>query len=304
LGSIEFHNKSGGISMTMLAGRATIFLLVFGVIAFTGATAWGAQETIPLWNGAPPQSAQGDTFIPTITPYLISTDKPVGAVVVCPGGGYGGRAAHEGEPIARFFNGAGFQAFVVDYRVQPNRNPAPLMDAARAVRIVRQRAAEWKIKPDKIAILGFSAGGHLAGSLSVFFDAGDAASSDPIAKQSSRPDAAVLCYPVISSGEFAHKGSFDNLLGPDATPEQREAMSLELHVRPDTPPTFLWHTAADSGVPVENSLMMARALHDKKVPFELHVYPEGRHGLGLSPDDPHVATWSKLCAEWLRGMGW
>ena len=268
------------------------------------AGAWAAQDGMPLWPDAPPQSAPGDTFIPTLTPRLLETDKPLGAVIVFPGGGYGGRADHEKWPIAECFNKAGFHAFVLDYRVSPNRHPAPLMDAARAVRLVRENAAAWKVKPDKIAILGFSAGGHLAGSLSVFFDAGDPNAKDPVARQSSRPDAAVLCYPVISSGEFGHKGSFNNLLGPDATQEEKDKMSLERCVRPDTPPTFLWHTAEDSGVPVENSLLMARALHEKGVPFELHVYPHGQHGLGLAPKDAHVATWSTLCAEWLRGMGW
>lgn len=239
-----------------------------------------------------------------MTTYLLPGETARGAVVVVPGGGYAGRADHERTPIARFFNEAGFHAFVLDYRVSPHRHPAPLSDAARAVRIVRARAQEWRVKPDKIAVLGFSAGGHLTASLGVFFDSADAAAGDPVARQSSRPDALVLCYPVISSAEFGHRGSFDNLLGPDAGEAEREKMSLEKHVRPDTPPTFLWSTSDDAVVPVENSLAFASALREKGIPFELHVYPRGPHGMGLSPNDPHVATWASLCAEWLRGMGW
>ena len=291
--------------MAMGFGEALFLIVVCVTGLLLAATACAeAPAAIRLWPGAPPGSAPGDAFVPTLTPYLKTTAKPLGAVLVIPGGGYGGRADHEREPIARFFNSAGFHAFVLDYRVSPNRHPAPLMDAARAVRLIRHHAAEWNVRPDKIAILGFSAGGHLAGSLSVFFDKGDPTSPDPVERLSSRPDNVILCYPVISSGEFGHKGSFDNLLGENATAEERARMSLELHVRPDTPPTFLWHTASDEGVPVENSLMMARALHEKGVSFELHVYPEGPHGMGLAQDDPHVGSWTTLCAEWLHHWGW
>lgn len=263
-----------------------------------------AAETLPLWPGAPPNETHNDGFTPTLTTFLLSDNETHGAVLVVPGGGYGGRADHEREPIARRFNEAGFHAFVVDYRVAPHRNPEPLQDAARAVRLIRSRAADWRVRPDKIAVLGFSAGGHLTASLGVFFDHGDPNSDDPVARLSSRPDALVLCYPVISSGQFGHRGSFDNLLGPEATDADREKMSLEKHVRDDSPPAFLWSTSDDPVVPVENSLLFAAALREKAIPFEMHIYPHGPHGLGLAPDDPHIATWHTLAAEWLRAMGW
>lgn len=262
------------------------------------------SQPIPLWDGIPRGMQEDDGFRPTLTPQLLKTDQPLGAVVVVPGGGYGGRADHEKWPIADFFNHAGFHTFVLDYRVSPHRDPEPLLDASRAVRMIRAHAETWKVKPDRIAVLGFSAGGHLTGSLGVFFDRGDATASDPIDRQSCRPDGIVLCYPVISSKEFGHRGSFRNLLGEDASQADLERMSLEDRVTQDTPPTFLWHTAEDQGVPVENSLLFATALSAHKVPFELHVYPSGPHGMGLAQNDAHVATWGSLCAEWLKGMGW
>jgi acetyl esterase/lipase len=271
------------------------------VLAMSGRA---GAEVLPLWPDTPPGETHEDAFRPTLTTFLLEGDEARGAVVVVPGGGYGGRADHEREPIARRFNEAGFHAFVLDYRVAPHRNPEPLNDAARAVRIVRNRAAEWRVKPDKIAVLGFSAGGHLTASLGVFFDSGEAGSSDPVARESSRPDALVLCYPVISSGKFGHQGSFDNLLGPESSAAEREAMSLEKHVRKDTPPAFLWSTSDDEAVPVENSLLFATALRAQGIPFEMHVYPHGPHGMGLAEKDPHVGTWPELCAEWLKGMDW
>lgn len=277
---------------------------VWIAVGVTMMSGQAAPEVLSLWNGTPPGETHQDGFEPTLTTFRLPGEEPRGAVVVVPGGGYGGRADHEREPIARFFNDAGLHAFVLDYRVAPHRHPEPLNDAARAVRLIRSRAIEWRVKPDKIAVLGFSAGGHLTASLGVFFDEGDASSADPVARISSRPDALVLCYPVISSGKFGHQGSFENLLGPDASDADREMMSLEKRVRDDTPPTFLWSTADDDLVPVENSLMFAAALREKGIPFEMHVYPKGPHGLGLASDDPHIATWATLCAQWLKTMGW
>lgn len=291
-------------------------LVLLGITLLMSGRAWAEQQRAPasavavasdvqpLWPGGTPCPGGHDDFKPTLTRYMLVSGTPLGAVVVLPGGGYGGRADHEREPIARRFNDAGYHAFVLDYRVSPHRNPEPLDDAKRAVQLIRSHATEWRVKPDKIAVLGFSAGGHLTASLGVFFDGGDSASKDPVARVSSRPDALVLCYPVISSGRFGHHGSFDNLLGADASDVEREKMSLEKHVRPNTPPTFLWHTSDDAGVPVENSLMFATALREKGIPFEMHVYPNGPHGMGLGEADRHVATWAALCAEWLRGMGW
>jgi acetyl esterase/lipase len=255
---------------------------------------------IPLWS---PEQTAGSGEQPVLTPYLLQRPGPAGAIIVCPGGGYGGRAAHEGAPVARWLNSAGIAAFVLDYRVAPHRHPLPLGDAQRAIRTVRHRAGEWGIRPDRVGILGFSAGGHLAASAGTHFDAGDPLSADPVERQSSRPDALVLCYAVISFGEFRHHGSMVNLLGPEPPEVLRRSLSNELQVTPNTPPTFLWHTADDAAVPVENALLFAGALRRHGVPFALHVYTSGRHGLGLAPEDPVVGTWPALCSGWLRTQG-
>ena len=264
------------------------------------------QEKILLWHDRKSAgTGEGqDDFQPFMEIHLLKTEEPRGVVVVCPGGGYGGRALHEGTTIAEKFNSLGFHAFVVQYRVAPYRFPAPQEDVLRAVKIIRSHAAEWKIKPDKIAICGFSAGGHLTASAGIFFDkinadAGDGADSFP-----SRPDALILCYPVISSGPKGHEGSFISLLGSGATSEHKEKYSLEKLVRKNTPPTFLWHTADDQAVPVENSLMFSTALRENEIPFELHVFPHGAHGLGLAMGQPNIAVWPELCLAWLKNMGW
>ena len=249
---------------------------------------------LPLW----PDTTTGAQ----LTPYLI--DAPRGAIIVCPGGGYRWLAPHEGEPVARWLNGLGIAAFVLEYRVAPHRHPVPLGDGQRAVQLVRHRAAEWGLDPAQIGMLGFSAGGHLTASVGTFPDAADPASADPVAHQSSRPNFLIPCYAVISFGDQRHLGSTDNLLGPDATAEQRAAISLELRVDATTPPTFLWHTADDQSVPVEHSLLFASALARHGVPFALHIYPHGRHGLGLAEDDPIVGTWRTLCAAWLADRGY
>ncbi len=259
-----------------------------------------SANSVWLWSGEPPYSLPEDDFHPWLERYPAETADVRGAVLVCPGGGYNHRAAHEAEPIARRFNTCGFHAFVVHYRVTPHRHPAPLLDASRALRLIRAHADAWRVDPARIAVCGFSAGGHLAASLGVHYGMEALNTGDDLDAISARPDALILAYPVITSGEFAHRGCFDTLLGPGAAPELRRLMSLELQVTPETPPTFLWHTAEDGSVPVENSLLFAAALHKHGVPFELHVYPHGRHGLGLAPEDAHVATWAELCGEWLR----
>lgn len=254
----------------------------------------------PLW---PDQPASPDDVAPRLTPFLLGGSEPTGAVIVCPGGGYAGRAPHEGAPVAEWLNSLRIAAFVLDYRVAPHRHPLPLGDAQRAIRTVRQRAQEWRIRPDHIGILGFSAGGHLAASAGTHFDSGKPQAADPIERQSCRPDALVLCYAVLSFGEFRHQGSMVNLLGPEPPEELRRLMSNELQVTSDTPPTFLWHTGDDAGVPVENSLLFAGALRRNGVPFALHVFPHGRHGLGLASDDPVVGAWPGLCGRWLITAG-
>ncbi len=261
-----------------------------------------SANSVWLWPGEPPCSSPGDDFRPWLELYLAGTTDVRGAVLVCPGGGYVTRAPHEAETIALRFNACGFHAFVVHYRVSPHRHPAPLLDAARALRLIRAHATEWRVDPARIAVCGFSAGGHLTASLGVHYGMDALNTGDDLDAISARPDALILAYPVITSGEFGHRGCFETLLGPDATPEMLRTMSLELQVTPETPPTFLWHTAEDGGVPVENSLLFAAALHKHGVPFELHVYPHGRHGLGLAPEDAHVATWMELCCAWLERM--
>jgi len=264
------------------------------------------MQSIPLWSDSPAGSV--NDFIPTLDLYPLAQkpSSPRGAVIVCPGGGYGGRAAHEGEPIAQKMNDAGIPAFVVQYRVAPNRHPSPIQDAMRAIRIVRSRAEEWGIDPEKIAILGFSAGGHLAGSVVVHGEDGDPKAEDPLMRLSGRVNAGVLCYPVLSSGEFAHRGSFNNLLGEDAPAEMLEYMSLEKQITEKTPPCFLWSTSDDGSVPVQNSLLFALGLRKHKIPFEMHVYPSGNHGLGLAETAPNqqIQTWMPHCIHWLKEMGW
>jgi acetyl esterase/lipase len=263
------------------------------------------MTTLPLWpDGVPtPDGVTPPREIPQLQLYPVDGAQPSGFVVICPGGGYGGRAPHEGEPIARMFNRAGIAAGVVSYRVSPHRYPVPQMDAMRAIRLVRANAAAWRVKPDKIGILGFSAGGHLAASVAVLADHGDAGSADPVARVSARPDAAILCYPVISFGEWGHRGSQNNLLGPNPSPAAVEKLTLERQVDPSTPPTFLWHTADDGGVPVQNSLLFAQALAAHRIPFELHVFPKGAHGLGLAENDPVVGQWPALSVTWLKTLG-
>lgn len=223
-----------------------------------------------------------------LTPYLVDGLGPGPAVVVCPGGGYRRHAAHEGEPVARWLNGLGIAAFVLEYRVAPHRHPAPLEDALEAIRLVRARADEWRVDAARVGILGFSAGGHVA------------ASAGTLAGETGRPDLMVLCYPVITFREHHHQGSMLNLLGEDPSEASRLALSLETRVTAQTPPTFLWHTAEDASVPVQNSLLFAEALAWQGVPFELHVFPRGRHGLGLATEEPLVSSWTGLCAAWLR----
>jgi acetyl esterase/lipase len=263
------------------------------------------QTLFPLWpDGIPtPDGVKPPAETPQLQLYPVSGAAPAGFVVICPGGGYGGRAAHEGEPIARMFNAAGIAAGVVSYRVSPHRWPVPQMDAMRAIRLARANANAWAIKPDRIAILGFSAGGHLAASVAVHADHGDAGSADPVARQSGQPNAAILCYPVLSFGEWGHRGTQNNLLGPTPDPMLVDKMTLEKQVDGSTPPTFIWHTADDGAVPVQNALLFAQALALHKVPFELHVFPKGQHGLGLATDDPIVSQWPALCVTWLKKLG-
>ena len=261
----------------------------------------------PLWPDGPPGVAKdAEGLRPTLTLYEPSTDKATGAVVVvCPGGGYGGHADHEGRPVAEWLNGLGITAVVLKYRLAPHsHHPAMLEDAARAIRTVRANAETWKVDPRRIGVLGFSAGGHLASTIATHFDAGDAKAEDPIERVSSRPDRAILIYPVISLvTPYTHYGSKRNLLGTSPPASLAESLSNELQVTPETPPTFLAHTDQDAAVPPENSLLFALALRKAKVPVELHVFEKGQHGLGLGRPGFAFSEWPRLCARWLDGQG-
>jgi len=271
-------------------------------------TAHGDREYQLLWPaGAPGALGDGPADRPKLTVYRADPERASGAaVVVCPGGGYGRLASdHEGRQVAEWLNSLGVSAFVLQYRLGPRyRHPVPLQDAQRAIRLVRSRAAEWGLDPTRVGILGFSAGGHLASTASTHFDDGRRDASDPVERQGSRPDFAVLGYPVVSLVDPpAHLGSRRNLLGEPADPALVELLSNERQVTPRTPPTFLFHTADDSVVPVANALLYFEALTRAGVPGELHVFPHGRHGVGLAPDDPVLSAWPRLCAAWLGGLG-
>jgi len=271
-------------------------------------TAHGDREFQLLWpDGAPGARGTEPVDKPKITLYRAAEASATGAaVVVCPGGGYGVVAAdHEGKQIAEWLNSLGVSAFVLQYRLGPRyHHPAPLQDAQRAIRTVRARAQEWGVDPGRIGILGFSAGGHLTSTAATHFDAGAAGAADPVERVSSRPDFAVLAYPVISLVDpVAHKGSRQNLLGDDPDPALVELLSNERQVTAQTPPSFLFHTADDPGVPVANSLLFFEALRKAGVPAELHVFAHGRHGVGLAQDDPALSQWPKLCALWMKGLG-
>jgi acetyl esterase/lipase len=284
-----------------------LFAALFAMTTFSAAQ----EPTMRLWPGdAPGALGQKETDIPTLTTYLPAPGKATGAaIVVLPGGGYGGLAAHEGKDYALWLNELGITAFVLKYRLgsQGYRHPVMLQDAARAIRTVRANAAEWKLDPKLIGIMGSSAGGHLASTLLTHFDAGNPGSADKVETVSSRPDLGILCYAVISmKNEWTHGGSQKNLLGANPDPELINSLSNETQVTKETPPTFLWHTADDGAVKVENSLLFALALRKNGVPFSLHVYPNGRHGLGLGApiDKPeNRLPWVTECALWLKKIG-
>ncbi|HET6384744.1 MAG TPA: alpha/beta hydrolase [Armatimonadota bacterium] len=264
-------------------------------------------EKIELWrDGAPGAVGREELDVPTLTFYETAADSIGASVVVCPGGGYGALAPHEGEPVARWLNSVGVAAAVLKYRLGPRyRHPAMLQDASRAIRLLRSGVVGTDLDPRRIGILGFSAGGHLASTAATHFDMGDPSASDAADRVSSRPDAAILIYPVITlAGPFAHSGTRQNLLGPNPDESLVESLSNEKQVTPGTPPTFLVCSDADVGVPCENSLYFALALRRVGVPVELHLFERGPHGFGLGGDDPALGSWPARCADWLRSRGW
>lgn len=259
-----------------------------------------------LWNDIVPFEDKDIDFSPYIEEYPAESD---GAVIIFAGGAYGHRTAHEDDGIARWLQSNGICAFVVGYRISPYRHPAPLSDAMRAVKYVRFYAEKYGIDRNKIAVLGSSAGGHLAGSVSVHYDKDIYEDTDRIDRESARPDATILCYPVIDMGDYRHDGTRNNLLGLSPKESMKDFMSLHKNVNENTPQAFIWHSATDEGVPAVNSLLYAQALAREKIPYELHIYPIGPHGAGLakapSPIDlPYVARWSENLLEWLKLKGW
>ncbi len=286
----------------------TISLLAVCLVASALARA-EMQPPLPLWpDGAPGALGKEDKDIPTLTPYLPDPGVATGAaIVICPGGGYAGLAPYEGHDYALWLNQHGVAGFVLKYRLGSAgyRHPIMLEDAARAVRLVRARAADWKVDPKRVGIMGSSAGGHLASTLLTHFDAGKPDAADPIERESSRPDIGILCYAVITMGQFTHEGSKENLLGKHPSPELVRLLSNELQVTPQTPPCFIWHTWEDNVVPVENSLQFAVALRKAGVPFALNIYQKGGHGMGLGDKPPfaHPHPWANDCLFWLKVQG-
>ncbi|MHC4249258.1 MAG: alpha/beta hydrolase fold domain-containing protein [Planctomycetota bacterium] len=242
-------------------------------------------------------------YEPWMAVHLPPKDEAVGAaVVVCPGGGYGGLAYnHEGIQVARWLNSHGVAGFVLRYRHNPHRHPIPLGDAQRAVRIVRTRAPEWGVDPSRIGIMGFSAGGHPAASAATHFDEGDPRARDPVDRASSRPDFAILIYPVISMKKgVTHGGSRNNLLGRDPDERLVKLMSNELQVTARTPPSFLVHSSDDRAVPIANSQLFHEACVKAGVPSELRVYEQGGHGYGMGRKGHDSAEWPARCIEWMK----
>lgn len=254
-------------------------------------------EKIMLWGAqAPYTEFSNEQAQPSVEAYPAENSR--GAMVICPGGGYTHKAAHEGAPIARLLQGAGISAYVLDYRVSPCHREAPLSDAKRAIRLLKHMGYE------KVGILGFSAGGHLCCSAATLYDEGNSQSEDPVERYSSRPDVFVPCYAVVTFGKYTHMGSRESLLGKEKDNEELiRRFSAERNITRDTPPAFIWHTAQDGLVPAQNSLQLAMALRDHDVPFELHVYPLGHHGIGLGSENAVASQWGGEMCRFLNGLG-
>jgi acetyl esterase/lipase len=299
----------------MNASFRTTLVYIAALITLTPALppapAAGSYTVEPLWaDGAPGAKGteQGDK--PTLTIYLPEKEKATGtAVVICPGGGYGHLAVdHEGHQVAQWLNSFGVAGFILKYRHRNSGagydHPAPLQDAQRAIRTVRARAKEWNLDPDKIGILGFSAGGHLASSAATHFRNRYSDVKDSIDRVSCRPDFVILIYPVISFTEwFTHKGSRRNLLGKNPPDDLVESLSNEKQVTPQTPPAFLVHGNNDTGVPPENSIFFYLAMRKAKVPAEMHIYENGKHGFGLGKKHGPVSSWPLRCQKWMKARG-
>lgn len=306
---VQLYLGTANPSMSRMKTARALALLLGSSIVMHAQT----NISFPLWpDGAPGARGSEAKDIPTLTVFLPQKEKATGAaIVICPGGGYGGLADHEGSFYARWLNEQGIAGFVLKYRLGSHgyRHPAMVQDVSRALRTVRARADEWGLDIKRVGVMGSSAGGHLASTAITHFDAGKPDAADAIERQSSRPDLAILCYPVITlSDPFTHKGSRANLLGTNPPPELIAELSAELQVNKDTPPCFIWSTEEDKAVPVENSLQLAAALRKAGVRFDLHIYERGPHGIGLGSKEFNMEKfhpWTRDCAYWLklRGFG-
>lgn len=274
------------------------------LVAVVGHHRIRAQQVVRLW---PEGAGMAGKESPTLTVYPPDSGTSTGAaIIICPGGAYRGLAKHEGEDYARFFASYGITSFVLKYRLGPEYGYKEITaDVFRAVRLVRARAKEWNISKRSIGIIGSSAGGHLASTAMTHFDSGDSTASDPVERASSRPDFGVLCYPVISMGPISHEISREMFLGKNPGAALVRLYSNELQVNKETPPCFIWHTVEDKSVSVENSLEFAKALQKNAVPFDLHLYEKGRHGLGIGDKPPfaNAHPWTKDLIVWLKVRG-
>ncbi len=286
--------------------QGSIFLGCLGLCAMLIA-AQNRFQSMQLWEeGAPGAIGETPQDIPTLTFHPAPKAKANGTtVIVCPGGGYGGHAAHEAEPVADWLNAQGIHAFILRYRLGPRyHHPVMRYDVLRAVQVVRANAAKWEVNPKRIGIIGFSAGGHLASTAATHFTEGEADAKDPISHVSSRPDFALLIYPVITMTEpFTHRGSRHNLLGENPSQELITLLSNEKQVTKKTPPIFLAHGMDDAVVPVENTILFAEACRKQGVPCEMHLYEKGVHGFGIRPTAGAVSLWPHQCSLWLEEHG-
>lgn len=290
-------------------------LLPLALVALTSnLLAQEQQAVIRLWAGdAPGALGQADHDVPTLTIFPAKGENPTTmGIVICPGGGYGGLAGHEGAGYANYLSNNGIASFVLRYRLGSKgyRHPVMLQDVSRAIRTVRSRAAEWNLDAKLIGVMGSSAGGHLASTAVTHFDAGQPDAQDPIDRVSSRPDFGVLCYAVISMEDgVTHGGSKRNLLGPTPDPALVDLLSNEKQVTKETPPCFVWSTGEDKAVPVENSLRFVTAMQKSGVPYDFHIFQKGPHGIGLSDGRHGIATtdvhpWGKDLLFWFQQNGW
>lgn len=263
------------------------------------------NEELYLWSDGSSNNGRNPEYRPKIRIYYPTQrrkedQKKFSVILICPGGGYNMQAPHEGQPFARLFAMHGIIGAVLTYRVSPDRYPGSYSDACRAIRLLRENAQKYDIDINRIGIMGFSAGGHLASTVATQPDLYTDPEDDLSEHVSARPDRLILGYPVISFvDEFAHNGSARSLLGEDPDPEMMHRLSNNHQVSSSNPPVFIFHTADDSGVPVQNSLSFAEGCLKHQVSVEMHIYPEGRHGVGMALDHSSLKSWTQLLINWL-----